>query len=260
MLNKIKRWRKIAFISILITNYISAFEVNTLTQAVNIAGKQRMYTQKMLNDYGMIGLGLKFSNPKEELQNTMKEFEEHLEALDKFNKDPKIKKALNKERDLYSKIKIMLKSPPKIEDAIKLQQKLDELMGVADKVTNMFAAKTGKKSGKIINIAGRQRMLSQRIAGLYMLKAWGVRDKEFQHKMKEAMKLFEDSLSTLMKSTLNKKEIVDLLKKVKSDYTFFKIMNRSSTKFIPALIYRKSNEILYNMDRVTELYTSEKIQ
>jgi len=63
------------------------------------------------------------------------------------------------------------------------------------------------------------------------------------------------SLHALQTSTLNTKEITTLLAKVKRSFIFFEMMNRSKSKFVPTLIYKKSNDILHNMDRVTILYT-----
>ena len=252
--------RKAILVSLILSGVAYAYEVHNLAQAVNIAGKQRMFTQRMLKDYGMLGLGVDFANPKKDLEDTMKEFEEHLEALDKFNKDPEIKKSINKQKEIYSSIKNMLLQKPTIDNAIKLQEKLDKLLKVADETTKLFAAKTGKQSGKIINISGRQRMLSQRMANLYMLKAWGIKDSAFKKKLTDSMELFEKSLNVLLKSQLNTPKINELLGKVKNDYKFFKIMNKTSNSFVPSLIYEKSNEILKNMDEVTKLYASQKIQ
>jgi len=101
-------------------------------------------------------------------------------------------------------------------------------------------------------------MLSQRMASLYMLKVWGIDDSQFKVKMDKSMALFSDSLAYLMKSDMNTAEITTLLKKAKRSFMFFEIMNRSSSKFIPALIYKKSNDILKDMNTVTGLYAAQE--
>lgn len=101
-------------------------------------------------------------------------------------------------------------------------------------------------------------MLSQRMASLYMLKVWGVDDPQFKKKMDEAMKLFRESLDRLKQSEMNTPEITSLLEKAEKSFKFFEIMNRSKSKFIPALIYKKSNEILKDMNTATGLYAAQE--
>jgi hypothetical protein len=101
-------------------------------------------------------------------------------------------------------------------------------------------------------------MLSQRMASLYMLKVWNVEDANFKQKMKDAIALFKTSLTKLNDYKQNTPEIKTLLKKVKRNFMFFEMMNRSKSKFIPSLIYKKSNDILKDMNTITGLYAKQK--
>jgi nitrate/nitrite-specific signal transduction histidine kinase len=259
-MKKRNSWWKVALGVALISTQLWSIEIKNLAQAVNEAGRQRMLTQRMLKDYAMIGIGNTFGNPTEDLKKVTEMFEDHLQGLTAFATDPETKKSLEEQRKLWEPIKKMLQEPPTKERAAELQGKLDALLKAADRTTKLFAKQTGKKSGEIINISGRQRMLSQRMANLYMLKVWGMNDPKFKEKMDAAMKLFSDSLDKLMASDLNTDEINKLLKRVKKNFMFFQIMNKSQTKFIPSLIYKKSNEILKDMNTVTGLYAAQKVQ
>jgi len=53
-------------------------------------------------------------------------------------------------------------------------------------------------------------------------------------------------------------EITVLLNKSGKAFKFFVIMNKSSTKFIPTLIYKKSNEMLKDMNTATGLYAAQE--
>jgi nitrate/nitrite-specific signal transduction histidine kinase len=250
--------KKIVLTSIVFGSMLYAVEIANINQAVNLAGKQRMYTQRMLKDYAMVGMNNTFGKPNEDLNQTIADFEDHLVSLIAFNQDAKTAKALQEVNKKWESIKKDLTAKPQKENAEKLQVMLDELLKLADDATKAFATQSGKQSGEIINISGRQRMLSQRMAGLYMLKVWGVEDPQFREKLDNAMKLFKESLETLEKYEANTKEINELLAKVKRSFRFFEMMNKSTNRFIPTLIYKKSNDILRDMNDITIKYTELK--
>jgi len=250
--------KKTIVLSVIMSVSVSAIEIKSDKEAINIAGKQRMYTQRMLKDYAMVGMGNTFGDPGADLKKTMDDFNEHLDSLKQYTKSDEIKKSLDEVDALWQPIKKELESTPKLDKAERLQESLESLLKAVDKSTKLFAKESGKASGEIVNIAGRQRMLSQRMASLYMLKVWGVEDPKFKTKLDDTMKLFKTSLEKLEKSPLNSDEINALLAKVKRSFVFFEMMNRSSSKFVPTLIYKKSNDILKNMNSVTQLYVKNE--
>jgi hypothetical protein len=237
-----------------------SIEIKDNPQAVNVAGKQRMFTQKLLKNYVMIGMNNTFGNPQKSLTKTVNQFEESMQALYDFTKDETIKKSIDKSKKMWVGVKENLEKEPVKLNVEKLQLDLEALLKAADDTTKLFAATSGKTSDEIINISGRQRMLSQRMAGLYMLKVWGIEDSQFQKKLFDSMALFETSGDKLMKYEGNTQEIVTLLKKAKRSYMFFEFMSKSKNKFIPSLIYKKSNQMLKDMNTVTGLYTKIKTQ
>ncbi len=235
-----------------------AIEIPDISSAINIAGKERMFTQRMLKDYAMVGMKNSFGDPKNDLTKSMEAFSDALNSLEKFAKDSAIKDAIKKQNEQWSKVKKDLSADGSKDKAKSLQVELDKLLKLSDDTTKLFAKASGKHSGEIINISGRQRMLSQRMASLYMMKVWGINDSEFKKKLSDAMTLFKTSHEKLSKYPKNTPEIKGLLKKVERSFKFFEFMSKSDKKFIPSLIYKKSNGILKNMNKATMLYTKIK--
>jgi len=253
MIKKIKM--SLAAISVLATS-VSAIEISSSTHAVDIAGKQRMFTQRMLKDYAMVGMGNTYGKPAEDLKKISADFQDHMDSLAAYTKSDEVKKSIEKIEALWIPLKKTLAESPSREKVENLQVDLDVLLKAADDTTKLFAKESGKVSGETVNKAGRQRMLSQRMASLYMLKVWEVEDPQFKTKLDDAMKLFKTSLAELEKSSLNTDEIKALLAKVKRSFMFFEMMSKSKSKFVPTLIYKKSNDILTNMNSATQKYVA----
>ncbi len=232
-------------------------DITTLNDAINKAGKQRMLSQKMMKNYSMVGMSMKFNNPSKQLQESITLFDKTLEELIVFIKDKPASEALVEVQTLWIPLKAELEATPDKSKAKELFASVEKLLTAANKATNLITATSKESTGEIINISGKQRMLSQRLGNLYMLKVWNIGMDD--SKLQEAIVEFSKAQEKLVSFPKNSDEIKRGLAQVKKDFMFFEILGASkSKKYIPSLIARSSNKITKKMNDITKLYVDVK--
>ncbi len=254
-----KYLHKNVLISFLLTLSVSASaKITSMSDAVNKAGKQRMITQRLLKDYTLIGMNNTYGNPEKDLQEMVTLFDTSLNGLTAYVKDADAQTSLKKVKTLWLPIKKKLLTAPTKEQAIVLAKEIETLLQATDESTQRITKASHSKSAEIVNISGRQRMLSQRMASLYMLKVWEINDAKTDSKLTQAMNEYEAAQKKLLQSKLNTPETKKLLQDAAKSYRFFQVMGKShSKKFVPSLINRSANNILKAMHKATQLYATK---
>jgi len=229
---------------------------DNLNEAVNIAGKQRMLTQRMLKNYILIGIGNRFMQPRSRLIQDISQFDIALNQLQNLQISQKIQQDLTIIRQQWQPIKNrLLQQTPSIEILQQLHQKIDLLLKACHQVTQLIIKVSNTEISEIVSLSGRQRMLSQRMGALYILQISGIEQIEVKKKLKISMVEFSQALTQLSQSKLNSSEIKNHLKQVKKWFHWFEKMTQSETEiYVPSDISKVTNNILYEMDQVTQLY------
>lgn len=237
---------------------VQAEVIKTYASAINKAGRQRMLSQRIVKAYAMIGLDVQVENANEQLLTAIELFEQQLSEIKRFSKERKIKSALKslaKVDSLWEPFKAVALGKVSKKGVYQLVKKDEALLKAAHQVVLDLQKSANSKLGRIVNISGRQRMLSQRIAKFYMLMAWKVDSERSAKLMHIASNEFSAALDELQTSDINNKLINDLLDDVSVNWEIFERSFRlRKGRYIPLLISMSSEKMLVKMNKVTALY------
>jgi hypothetical protein len=235
-------------------------QVVDLNDAINKAGRQRMLSQRVAKSY--MALGLKaHADADKILASSMALFDRQLVELKAFAPTPEIKATYGSLEAAWSECKAALVgAAPARSGAEQVIAMSGKVLQLANKGTVQFEAQSGKPVGRLVNIAGRQRMLSQRMAAFYLSASWGVQAAAAQAELAKARDEFlkaHDVLKTAPEATAAIKAELQL---AEAQFAFFDTALRNlragaADGQAQMNVFTTSERILQVMDGVTGMYS-----
>ncbi len=241
------------------TSTLQAAGEITLAEAINQAGRQRMLTQRIVKSYCQMGQDVRYTVAEEHLQGGIALFEKQLAQLQAFSKDSETLRGLTRVQQLWLPVKLIAQTSVERSKAESLRQNAEKLLTAAHQVVLMLEEQSGTSQGHLVNIAGRQRMLSQRLGNLYMLQSWGFSNEQYSKDYSKAKMEFEEALHELIAAKENTPEIAKNLNAVSQKWDVFKLSDRmGDNEYVPGLVARMLDKILIQMNEITGQYAALK--
>lgn len=238
-------------------------QVTDLADAINKAGRQRMLSQRMGKAYLAIAQGVETSLAQQVLDQSMALFDRQLVELKSFAHPGDLRDTYVALEAAWSDYKAaLIGSAPSRTGAPAVLAGAARVLALAHKGTMQYEALSNKPVGRLVNIAGRQRMLSQRMAKSYLAAVLPVDAPASRQDIAVARREFMtavDVLRSAPEATTKIKEQLALgdAQWVLFDHALGKTAPAGALKPL-ADVFVASENLLEVMDRVTGLYAELK--
>ncbi len=233
--------------------------------ALNKAERQPMLAERITKAFSLIGQKVLETRSKRQIDDAAADFQSALKELIATAPTPEIKTNYQLLDQLWGEYRAIITRPATQENLKELSEQNEELVWIATKGANLIEAYVKSPQGDLIAVAGTARILSQRIAKLYLFRSWGLRDNVVvTNDLKTAETEYRAAITRLLAATANTPQIKSELALAETQWQFLKAAivkldaNRTSKIELEA-VAKSCDNITELMERITKLYEGLKV-
>ncbi|MFG6412946.1 type IV pili methyl-accepting chemotaxis transducer N-terminal domain-containing protein [Roseateles sp. DC23W] len=224
-----------------------------LGDAIDKAGAQRMLSQRM----GKAWLGLLqpelAPRARQVLDDSAARFERQLKELLAFAPTPQITGSYKALLHRFGDYRALLLTAPDREQVNELLKRSSEVLNLAHVATTQLQEHSSAATARLVNLSGRQRMLSQRLALFFLARQQGARMDLVQRETARSSGEFEQAMQTLNSAPEATAAIRDNLTLAQGQWLFLKnaLGSQSQTAQAANDVFTASENLLAVMETVT---------
>lgn len=182
--------------------------------AVNLAGQQRMLSQRIVKSWVQIGLNVQPAISKRQLDESIRRFEQNLRVLEPMVNTPEARGALGGLHAAWAPLRSSVAGVIRQSDAALVDARSEDVLMAAERLARILQDQATEPASRWVNLAGRQRMLSQRLVKIYMLRQWGVDSSRLREDLESVQNEFAGALANMQQRAGNSEMIREELDKL----------------------------------------------
>ena len=250
---------KILCFTLALTSMPTMAAIDSLSQAINESGRLRMLSQRMAKAYLLRAMDIQPEKAQAQFESSINKFDNNLTELKSFTapmNNAAIEISLSVIQKEWSSYKSILNMSLTTEAASNILTSSDNTLAACEELVQQLEKAAQRQSARWVNLSGRQRMLSQRIAKFYSAISLGGANDEYDAGLLLAISEFDEALNQLIESPDNTHFVNHKLRKVQTQWNFSKQGFKQLTKgaSTPLVISMTTETILKQMNDITALY------
>lgn len=199
-----------------------------LATAINRAARFRALSQRSTKAYAQIVLDVLPDNARQVLATAQRLITQGFDDLAQGGFSTDITQQIANTRVEATALITLLNQNPKREGIASVSAQADKMLAQANKTTEMLQAVGKSGNARLVNIAGKQRMLSQRMAKNYFLIAANITPGPAREQIDADRAEFKTALAILQKSPISTSAIRGDLELTAAQWFFFEAaLNKS---------------------------------
>jgi Type IV pili methyl-accepting chemotaxis transducer N-term len=203
------------------TTASKAISAPNLADAINRAGRGRALSQRLVKLHAQIALSVNTSRSHSTMLEAISLFETNLAELEAYATTVDSINHTRQVAQAWKAFKISVLATPSKAKLLPLLVQSEALSNASETLTQSYQAQSKSAASAIVNQCGRQRLISQRLAALYMLEEAGQLAPALAAEQAKLRAEFETTLASLRAATVNTPEINAELKLATTQWMFF---------------------------------------